>query len=168
MGISASASATAIVAATPKRAWEITGPVDPTAFYPKYGPLPAVVGVEDQTGSWDTVGRSRRLLLSDGGSVIETITHADSPGYFAYELTRFTKLFGVLVRNARAEWSFERVADGTTMVWKYTFFGLPGRAWIVKLIVRLFWAPYMERVLPPIAREVERVAAPPVPPAPQR
>lgn len=159
MGNAATATTDAVVQSTPKQAWEFSGPVDPTTFYPKYGPLPAVVAVRDQTGTWDTVGRTRTLMLSDGGHVIETITDADSPTYFAYELSDFQKLFGMLVSGARAEWRFERVEAGTRIRWTYTFFGKPGRAWIVKLIVKLFWAPYMHKVLPPIAREVERQAA---------
>lgn len=159
MGNAATASTDAVVQSTPKQAWDISGPVDPTRFYPKYGPLPAVTAVRDQTGTWDTVGHTRRLILSDGGHVIETITDADSPTYFAYELSDFQKLFGMLVTGARAVWRFERVEAGTRIGWTYTFFGKPGRAWIVKLIVKLFWAPYMNKVLPPIAREVERQAA---------
>ena len=168
MANSPSATASGIARSTPVQAWEISGPLDPSRFYPKYGPLPAVVGVRDQSGSWDTVGRHRTLMLSDGGHVIETITDAASPTYFAYELSDFQKLFGALVTGARAEWRFEREAGGTCIRWTYTFFGKPGRAWIVKLIVKLWWAPYMRRVLPPIAREVERVAAHPEPQAPQR
>lgn len=168
MGNTASATASAVAASTPKRAWGISGPIDPTRFYPKFGPLPAVVEVRDQSGSWDAPGRTRRLVLSDGSSVIETITDAKSPGYFAYELSDFTKLFGVLVAGARAEWTFERIAEGTRITWTYTFRGLPGRAWIVKLIVRLWWARYMRRVLPPIAREVERAATHPAPRSPRR
>lgn len=156
MTSSATASANAVAETTPKRAYETSGPVDPTKFYPKFGPLPAVVEVRDQSGSWDTPGRTRTLVLSDGGSVVETITNAESPSYFAYDLSRFTGLFGVLVSGARAEWRFERIAEGTRIHWTYTFRGLPGRAWIVKLIVKLWWARYMQRVLPPIAREVER------------
>lgn len=159
MGNSATATTDAVVTATPKQAWEISGPVDPTKFYPKFGPLPAVVAVRDQSGTWDAVGHTRTLMLSDGGHVIETITDADSPTFFAYELSQFQKLFGSLVSGARAEWRFEREEEGTRIRWTYTFFGLPGRAWIVKLIVKLFWAPYMRRVLPPIATEVDRQAA---------
>lgn len=149
----------AVAQATPKQSYETSGPIDPTQFYPRFGPLPAVVGVRDQSGTWDTVGHSRRLDLSDGGHVIETITDAASPNFFAYELSDFQKLFGMLVSGARAEWRFERVAGGTRIRWTYTFFGKPGRAWIVKLIVALWWAPYMKRVLPPIAAEVERQTA---------
>ncbi|CAN5309647.1 hypothetical protein BH09ACT5_BH09ACT5_00500 [soil metagenome] len=148
-----------MAAATPKQAYDISGPLDPTAFYPKSGPLPAVVEVRGQSGSWDTVGRTRMLMLSDGGHVVETITDTDSPTYFAYELSDFQKLFGALVKGARAEWRFDREAQGTSIRWTYTFFARPGRGWLIAIIVRLLWAPYMRRVLPPIAREVTRQAA---------
>jgi hypothetical protein len=154
-----SASADGVAQATVLQAYEISGPIDPSKFYPRYGPLPAVTAVHDQSGSWDTVGRTRTLILSDGGSVIETITDTDSPGLFAYELSDFQKIFGKLVKGARAEWRFERVTGGTRIRWTYTFFPLPRAGWIIGLIVSLFWGPYMKRVLPDIIREVERVAA---------
>jgi hypothetical protein len=147
-------SLTHTVDATPKQAYDIAGPVDPTRFYPRLGPLPAVTAVRNQTGTWDTPGRSRTLVLSDGGSVVETITDAHSPSFFAYDLSHFRKLFGALVSGARAEWRFDRAATGTTITWTYTFFGKPGRGLIVSAIVRLFWGPYMRRVLPRIAAEV--------------
>ena len=143
---------------TPERAYELSGPLDPTLFYPGQGPLPAVVSVQNQTGGWNAAGRTRTLLLSDGGHVVETITDARSPDLFAYELADFQKLFGWLVSGARAEWRFEPEAGGTSIRWTYTFFALPGRTGIVRAIVKLWWAPYMRRVLPPIAREVERLA----------
>jgi Polyketide cyclase / dehydrase and lipid transport len=153
-----SATSVAMASANPKLAYEISGPLDPAKFYPRSGLLPAVVAVRNQSGTWDTIGRTRRLDLSDGGHVIETITDTDSPTYFAYELSDFQKLFGLLVSGARAEWRFERVEHGTRISWTYTFFGKPGRSWAVALIVRLLWAPYMHKVLPPIAREVSRQA----------
>ena len=143
---------------TPERAYDLSGPLDPTRFYPGQGPLPAVVSVQNQTGSWDVAGRTRTLMLSDGGHVVETITDATSPDLFAYELTEFQRLFGRLVSGARAEWRFEPEPGGTSIRWTYTFFALPGRTGIVRAIVKLFWAPYMRRVLPPIAREVERLS----------
>jgi hypothetical protein len=116
------------------------------------------VGVTDQSGSWDTVGRTRRLELSDGGHVIETITDTENPGLFGYELSDFQKLFGALVTGARSEWRFTAVDGGTRIQWTYTFFGKPGRGWIVGIIVSTLWGPYMRRVLPPIAREIERLS----------
>lgn len=142
-----------------RQAYELSGPLDPTGFYPRFGPLPAVVAVVDQSGDWDTVGRTRRLVLSDSGHVIETITDTEIPGLFAYELSDFQKLFGKLVSGARAEWRFEESGSGARISWSYTFFAKPARRWIVWLVVRLWWGRYMRRVLPPIAREIERLAA---------
>jgi hypothetical protein len=149
------ATVESIAQATPKRSYTTAGPIDPTRVYPRFGPLPAVVEVRHQSGSWDTPGRTRKLLLSDGGHVVETITDADSPTYFAYELSEFQKLFGKLVAGARAEWHFEGVAGGTRIRWTYTFRPRAGRGWVVAAIVRLFWAPYMRRVLPSVVAAVE-------------
>jgi hypothetical protein len=150
------ATADAVAEVPLATAYERANSVDPAKQYPKFGPLPAVREVVDQTGSWDTVGRTRTLRLSDGGSVIEHITEADHPTFFAYELTDFQKLFGRLVEGARAEWRFTEVAGGTRIHWSYVFHPKPGAGWIVGPIVRLFWAPYMRRVLPGIVAAVER------------
>jgi len=154
-----------LVAAAPLDvAWSVSVPADPTQFYPKFGPLPAVVAVRDQTGPWDAVGRTRRLMLSDGGHVIEHIRevrHNAGTGersFFAYELTDFQKLFGHLVAGARAEWTYTEVAGGTRIRWSYEFFPRPRSSAIVSAIVKLFWAPYMRRVLPGIVTAVERAS----------
>lgn len=157
--VGTSATSVSVALATPKQAYEISGPLNPVTFYPRSGLLPAVVEVRDQSGTWDTTGRTRMLVLSDGGHVVETITDTDSPTYFAYELSDFQKLFGVLVSGARAQWRFERIESGTQISWTYTFFAKRGWAWAVSLIVKLLWAPYMNKVLPPIAAEVTRQAA---------
>jgi hypothetical protein len=147
-----------VAKANPQQAWNLTHTIDPTKVYPKFGPLPAVVEVRNQTGSWDVVGRTRQLLLSDGGSVVEHIIRADEPEVLAYRLSDFQKLFGKLVSGANAEWAFTPVAGGTRIRWTYTFHPLPRRGIIVGVIVRLFWGPYMKRVLPTIIAEVNRLA----------
>ncbi|MBH0053828.1 MULTISPECIES: SRPBCC family protein [unclassified Salinibacterium] len=153
------ATAHARTRASAQQAYDFSGPLDPAQFYPRFGPLPAVVTVLEQSGTWDAVGHTRRLVLSDGGHVIETITDAAAPELFAYELSEFQKLFGLLVSGARAEWRFDDRTTGSRIRWSYTFFAKPARGWIVWLIIRLWWGRYMRRVLPPIAREVERLAA---------
>jgi hypothetical protein len=138
--------------------WAIATPLTPVGFYPKFGPLPAVLEVRDQTGAWDAAGQSRQLMLSDGGSVVETTVEVDAPRRFVYELSRFQKLFGRLVSGARAEWEFTVVPGGTNIRWTYTFHPYPSGRLPVALIVRLAWGPYMRRVLPGIIAEVERQA----------
>ncbi len=148
-----------IAPADPARTFDILTPSDPTRFYPKFRIIPATVRVENQTGAWDAVGQTRTLHLSDGSSVRETTKDVERPGFFAYELTHFTKAFGPLVDHARAEWHFDAVDAGTRITWTYTFFARPGRGWIVALIVNLAWAAYMRRVMPGLVDEVRRVVA---------
>lgn len=152
--MSISASASAIVPCHPVVAWEFVAGLDPTRYYPAYGPLPAVVGVRDQTGDWLSEGQQRTLLLSDRGHVVEQLTETRSPTSFVYELRNFQRLFGYLVSGARAQWRFDRAEDGTNIQWEYSFRPLRGRGWIVAVIVRLAWAPYMRRVIRRIAADV--------------
>ncbi|BDZ48904.1 hypothetical protein GCM10025867_11450 [Frondihabitans sucicola] len=131
----------------------------PVGYYPKHGPLPAVLEVRGQSGAWNTPGRRRQLMLSDGGSVTETLVTVDAPHRFVYELSNFEKLFGRLVSGARAEWEYTAVAGGTRVDWQYTFFARPGAGPVLRAIVSLFWAPYMQRVLPGILAEIDRQAS---------
>ena len=156
---SVTAAVDGVAAASALSAWTTAVQTPPTEFYPRFGPLPAVVAVRDQPRSWDTVGFTRILDLSDGGHVTETITQSEPGVFFGYDLSGFQKLFGRLVSGARAEWTFtpEGSSGAATRIrWSYAFHPLPGRGWIVRAIVAAFWAPYMRRVLPAIVAEVGR------------
>ena len=148
-----SASATASVGARASKVFKRLTQHDPTKFYPKSGVLPAVVEVRDQTGGWDAAGQTRTIVLSDGGTLVETLRSVEAP-LFAYDLTRFTGLFGLLVANARSEWTVladDDDGERSTIVWRYSFTSRPGRGLLIAAIVRLAWAPYMRQVLPAIA-----------------
>ena len=112
--------------------------------------LPAVVEVRDQTGGWDAVGQTRLLVLSDGGTIVETLRWAEAP-LFSYDLARFTGLFGMLVAHAHSEWAVVDEGGHSTIVWTYSFTSRRGRGPVIAAIVRFAWAPYMRRVLPAIA-----------------
>jgi hypothetical protein len=148
-----------IAPADPARTFDLLTPSDPVRFYPKFRVIPAVVSVSDQSGAWDAAGQTRTLHLSDGSSVVETTKSVERPTFFAYELTDFTKAFGPLVDHARAEWRFDPAEGGTRITWSYTFFGRPGRGWIVELIVRFAWAAYMRKVMVGLVDEVRRAGA---------
>jgi hypothetical protein len=156
---SARASVEGVASADALAAWTIALQTSPTEFYPRFGPLPAVVSVRDQPPEWDVVGRTRTLELSDGGHVVETITQSEPGVFFGYDLNEFQRLFGHLVSGARAEWTFtpEGASGAATRIrWTYAFHPLPGRGWIVRAIVAALWAPYMRRVLPAIIAEAGR------------
>lgn len=145
------ASATAFVAAPIEHVFPAITSHDATKFYPKWGVLPGVVQVRDESGPWDVVGQTRQLVMSDASTFTETITDFDVDELFAYTLTDFTRLFGILVAFAHSEWRFSRVEGGTAIAWTYAFTSRPGWAAVVASIVRLAWAPYMRKVLPAIA-----------------
>jgi hypothetical protein len=148
-----------MIASTPLDwTWSLIVPHDPTRFYPRFGPIPAVFSVREQEGPWGTVGQTRKLLLSDGGYVVETITDVEPESYFAYELSSFQRGFKQLVDSARAEWFYIPQPEGTLVRWTYTFVPKRGRAWLVRLIVRLWWGRYMHSVLPELVHEAERLA----------
>ena len=156
---SAEASVEGVAAGSALASWTIALQTPPSEFYPRFGPLPAVVAVRDQPRTWDVVGYTRTLGLSDGGHVVEAITQSEPGVFFGYDLTEFQKLFGHLVSGARAEWRFtpEGSSGAATRIrWSYAFHPLPGRGWIVRAIVAAFWAPYMRRVLPAIIAEIGR------------
>lgn len=157
MTTTASGTAEGIARAPLARAFAIGTPMTPVGFYPRAGLLPAVTEVRGQTGPWDAVGQRRQLMLSDGGSVTETLVEVDSPRRFVYELSNFERLFGLLVSGARAEWEFSADQATTTRIrWRYTFFARPGAGFVLRAIVRFLWAPYMRRVLPGIIAEIDR------------
>jgi hypothetical protein len=112
--------------------------------------LPGVVEVRDESGGWDAVGQTRTLVLSDGGTVRETL-RVVTPPLFAYDLSAFTGFFGRLVASGRSEWRVVEHARGSTIEWTYAFTPRPGWGFAVAAIMRLAWAPYMRRVLPAIA-----------------
>jgi hypothetical protein len=149
-----------IAHAPPAVTWDVATLTSPTWFYPKYGLLPAVIDVCAQSGAWNEVAKTRTLVLGDGGSVVETITDVTPLEFFGYNLTEFQGLFGMLVAGARAEWDFWEQDGGTGIRWSYSFTARPGAGFAVSLIVRLFWARYMARVLPVIVREAERQNCP--------
>jgi len=153
---SSTATVQLVAHAEPDIAWDVTTLTNPTWFYAKFGPLPGVVDVWGQVGEWNAVGKTRTLKLSDGGSVIETLTDVAHAEFFAYDLSEFQGLFGRIVAGARAEWDFWQEGDSTGIRWTYTYTARPGFGLVVSAIVRVFWSRYMQRTLPVIVREVER------------
>ena len=152
------ATVDALAPASPAQTFAIMTRADPSQFYPRFRVIPATTAVRDQTGAWDAEGQTRRLMLSDGGSVVETLKSVQPPYRFVYELTDFRRIFGALVHHARADWTFTEEAQRTRVRWTYTFFAKPGRGLAVAAIVTLFWRPYMKHVLPGLIAEVRGTA----------
>ncbi len=144
----------------PKQAFEAGVRVDLTKIFTGFGPLPAVVGIRDQTGSWDHVGVSRRPVLSDGTTAFEQVTRYEPGSYFAYEVSGFTNALGRFVIGARGSWTFDPTADGGAAIeWTYAFRPRRLRRTLVRLVIAPVWRLYMRRVLEATVRELRRLDA---------
>ncbi len=124
----------------------------PDVFPNPKGPIPAVVAVEDQDGRWDTVGRSRTVVLADGMRVHEEITHSNPTGgapaqgraEFGYTVSNFTGPLSWLVREAHGTWVFEDQGPDTHITWTYQFCPTHTLARpLAAAIIMLFWQRYM-------------------------
>jgi hypothetical protein len=140
----------------PKLAFEAAAPIDLTKIFTGFGPLPAVVGIRDQTGPWDHVGVSRRPVLSDGTASFERITEYEPHSRFSYDVS-FTNILDRLVTGAHGSWTFEPTADGGTVInWTYAFRPRRLRGALVRLLIAPVWRLYMRRALDATVREIGR------------
>jgi hypothetical protein len=139
---------TASTSARPEAAFDVIAPIDLAAVLDRFLLVPGVRGVRDQTGSWDTVGRTRIVLLTDGSEVPERLTMVDRPRAFAYRIGPFPRPLGLLVAHAEGDWAF--TADplgGTAIRWTYRFSAQPGRRAIVATMLAPLWRAYARRAL---------------------
>lgn len=123
--------------------------VDLPKVMDRYGPLPGVVGIQDQTGPMHVPGSSRVLLLSDGTTAIEEVISCDPPKEVEYRLYQLTSFFRHLVAEARGEIGFGETRDGGTSVeWRYSFFGRNLAATLVlQILIPLLWNGFMQAAL---------------------
>lgn len=126
-----------------------------------YWPLPAVVGTSQHTGRWDLPGSARLIHLADGSTVREEVTHHNGPRFFAYRVWEFgNPIVRRLADEARGEWTFVAVPEGTQVTWTYTFSAK--NAWAalpLSAIAQLLWRGYMDVCLDNTVRLMTAQAA---------
>ncbi len=136
------------VPGTPEDAFAQTMPM-PLAelFTSRSGPIPPVREVREQPATWDAVGQSRLIVLSDGGTMRETLTTVDPPRSFGYDIADFTGPFKFLVDSLAGRWAFEPDGDGCRVTWSWTVHprGLQGR--LAMPIIGRFWHGYARTAL---------------------
>ena len=140
----------------PATAFDVVVPRDDATLFSGYlRVLPAVVGADAfDGGQYDHAGASRTVHLSDGGSFREHIvryerpgeTAPDAPGHFDYDVTLFTGIFGRIVSDGTARWTYAPGSTGRTHItWTYGYRPLPGRRFLLKRIIGPLWLQYMRR-----------------------
>jgi hypothetical protein len=145
----ASTIVTTTIDASRERVFYWFSSADPSRFEHRYGIMPGVVGIRNQTGPMHEPRSTREVLLSDGSTAFEEIESSDPPKSVRYRVSKLTSAFRYLVREGNAQISFRELPSGGTLVeWRYTFIG---HNWLASLIlqplVRLFWRGFMNSAL---------------------
>jgi len=124
-----------------RKAFATAIPADLTKVLLPKGPLPGVRKVADPVGTWSAVGDSRRVIMTDGSSLLETLTSYKPDDRVAYHIQGFKGPLGVLVTHAEGEWKFTSLTETKTNVrWTFTFFPRSNfTAPIVGLIANRLW-----------------------------
>ncbi|TXH34279.1 MAG: hypothetical protein E6Q92_13135 [Burkholderiaceae bacterium] len=113
------------------------------------GLLPGVAALEDIRGTWGHPSSSRRLRLTDGGSLLEHLQQA-GPGLLSYRADDFDSwLLKRLAHQSQGEFRWERTGERTLRcTWTYGFQprGALSRL-LLKVLLPLLWKPYMDGAL---------------------
>jgi polyketide cyclase/dehydrase/lipid transport protein len=84
-----------------------------------YGPIPSIRATQGPS-DWNTVGQSRTIALSGGGSMRETLTRVDRPAAFGYQLTDVKGPMKPLAASVDGLWSFDAVGTGVRISWRWS------------------------------------------------
>jgi hypothetical protein len=155
------ATVEAIVNGPREQVFPTIASIDLSSIFTGFGPLPAVTGVTDQVGGWDSAGQTRSVMLSDGSSASESLTEYRHPAYFSYTLGGFTNVLRFLTTSANGEWWFESISEAKTHIrWRYAF--KPRSVVTVPLlwfVANALWRGYMNKALALSKRQVESTVA---------
>ncbi len=119
----------------------------PRVMSRRFGPLPPVREVRDQDGTWGTVGQTRTIVTSDGGTMRERLTVVDRPHRFGYEINHVTGPMKPLIASLDGEWAFEPAGTGVRITWAWVLHPASGAAGLAMPVFARLWGPYAARAL---------------------
>ena len=128
----------------------------PTIFRRRYGPIPPIKQVRDQTGAWDAPGQTRTVMLAGGGSMQEELTRVDPPRSFSYTLTDIRGLLAPLVSWVEGEWLFTPKGTGTEVTWRWTVHPRFHLAAPLIPVFGRFWQGYARQALEELSEQLVR------------
>lgn len=111
------------------------------------------------TGRWGSeVGQSRRIVLADGGTMVETVRTVDAPGATTYAMSDLTGPFAVLFSGVLGEWTFAPIAGGTRVTWRWRLRPRNVLGRVAAPIIARMWQGYAGKAL---ERIQQALGAPP-------
>ncbi len=127
-------------------------------FTHRRGPISPIRAVRDAPPTWDAVGQTRTILLSDGNRMREALTSVDRPRSFGYEITPIRGSLVLVTSRVEGSWRVDpEVVDaepGCRVTWTWQVhhrqpFGRIG----VPLLAR-FWNGYAAEALEELERHL--------------
>lgn len=146
----------AVTKAAPEVAFDTVIPIDLTEFFTGYGPIPPIVGIQDQTGDWDAAGQTRQINLKDGSHVMEKIDVYERPGYFGYTVGPFSGFNRFVMSHADGQFWFEPVDGGTEIRWSYTWHAKNALVLPIAWMLTRVWKRYSAKKVVEFAAAADR------------
>lgn len=119
----------------------------PKLFRYRYGPIPPIADVRDQTGDWRSAGQSRTIVLQGPGTMREELTEVDPPRRFRYRITELTGPNKALIDHVEGSWSFDPVGTGVRVTWAWDVHPKSGAAARALPVFGRLWSGYARRAL---------------------
>jgi hypothetical protein len=119
------------------------------ALFPhRSGPIPPIKECTGQDGAWDTVGKTRTVVLTDGTSNLETMVEYSRPGNYRYQLSDFTGPMKALVAGVDGQFSFVPEGSGTRVTWSWKIHPTNPVTRTLLPVVGFFWRRYAAGMWP--------------------
>ncbi|MCZ4500567.1 MAG: hypothetical protein JWQ74_3122 [Marmoricola sp.] len=117
-------------------------------FPERAGAIPAIKECTGQVGAWDTVGKTRTVVLADGTSNVETLVEYSRPGNYRYRLSDFTGPMKRLVAGVDGQFTFVPEGEGTRVTWSWSITPTNAGTRVVLPVIGIFWRKYAAGMWP--------------------
>src|SRR3954451_5636205 len=134
-------SASDLLPATPEVAFDtlLDAPIE-EILGDRSGPIPPVRETRGQEGLWRTPGQSRTFVLSDGGTIRETLVAADrSSRDYRYRLSDITGPMKLLVTGVDGQFTFVPEGSRTRVTWSWELHPTHALTRLAMPIFAVFW-----------------------------
>lgn len=136
-------------AATLEHAYDVvcTAPLT-EIFSRRFLAIASIAEVTGQAGEWgEAVGQTRTIRLSDGATMLETLTAVDRPKHYDYAISELTGPLKMLVAEIAGRYSFAPDGAGVKVTWSWdvTPKGVPGK--LAMPIFAAMWSRYASRAM---------------------
>ncbi|MFL6158526.1 MAG: SRPBCC family protein [Marmoricola sp.] len=142
-------SSSTVVPATLETAFDgvLNAPLE-KLFPHRAGLIPPIKECTGQVGAWDTVGKTRTVVLADGTSNTETLVEFSRPGNYRYQLSDFVGPMKALVAGVDGQFSFVPDGSGTRVTWSWAIRPTNAVARLALPVVGIFWRQYAAKMWP--------------------